>query len=154
MDIAKIKMLTNLMIDNDLTEIMIRDGDQRIVIRRGGAGGPPQFVLPTPIAHSAEHSLPAAHAPAGSADDKAADAGLTMIKAPMVGTFYQAPDPKSPPFVNMGDTVTPETVVCIIVAMKVHNEIKADVSGTIESVEVENEQAVEFGQVMFKVRTG
>ncbi|MCZ6682899.1 MAG: acetyl-CoA carboxylase biotin carboxyl carrier protein [Planctomycetota bacterium] len=155
MDIAKIKTLTKLMVDNDLTEIMIRDGEQRIVLRRGSGSDSeaPQVVMATPVVQPAAHlPAPAAQATPGGSEEE--DAGLSKIKAPLVGTFYMSPDPKSPPFVNVGDTVTPDTVVCIIVAMKVHNEIKAEVSGKIESIEVQNEQAVEFGQVMFRVRTG
>ncbi len=153
MDIAKIKTLTKLMVDNDLTEIMIRDGEQRIVLRRGSGSEAPQVVMATPVVQPAAHlPAPAAHATSGGSEEE--DGGLSKIKAPLVGTFYMSPDPKSPPFVNVGDTVTPDTVVCIIVAMKVHNEIKAEVSGKIESIEVQNEQAVEFGQVMFRVRTG
>ena len=82
----------------------------------------------------------------------AAEAGLDTIESPMVGTYYAASDPESPPFVKPGDKITPDTVVCIIEAMKVFNEIKAEKSGTVVSIEVPNASAVEFGQVLLKIR--
>lgn len=86
--------------------------------------------------------------------EKAADAAdITFIKSPMVGTFYRAPNPDAPPYVNVGDTVQPDTVVCIIEAMKLFNEIVADVQGTIVEVLVQNGTLVEYGQPLFKVRT-
>jgi acetyl-CoA carboxylase biotin carboxyl carrier protein len=78
--------------------------------------------------------------------------GLVPISSPMVGTFYTAPDPESPPFVTVGSSVGPDTVVCIIEAMKVFNEIKAEVTGTIERILIQNEQPVEFGQPLFLIR--
>jgi acetyl-CoA carboxylase biotin carboxyl carrier protein len=80
------------------------------------------------------------------------DAGLVAIKSPMVGTLYIAPDPESPPFVTEGARVSPTSVVCIVEAMKVFNEIKAEVSGTIKKVLVKNEEPVEFGQPLFMVK--
>ena len=80
------------------------------------------------------------------------NAGLVPIASPMVGTFYAAPDPESPPFVNVGASVGPDTAVCLIEAMKVFNEIKAEVSGTIEKIAVKNAEAVEYGQALFYVR--
>ena len=77
-----------------------------------------------------------------------------MIPSPMVGTFYAAPDPESPPYVKVGDHVGPETTVCIVEAMKVFNQIPAEVSGRIEAVLVENGESVEFGQPLFRVNTG
>jgi len=74
------------------------------------------------------------------------------IKSPMVGTFYAAPDPDSPPFVQLGSTVNPSTVVCIVEAMKVFNEIKAELSGTIQKILVKNEEPIEYGQPLFLVR--
>lgn len=154
MDIDEIKTLTDLMVENDLSEIMIRDGDKRIVLRRGGRA---------PVVAAVQAAIPAAHAaaaapapaPAAPAPAPAApvvDTSLTTIKSPMVGTFYTSPDPDSPAFVKVGDRVTPETVVCIIEAMKVFNEIKAEVSGTIQSIEVTSGTPVEFGQVLMRVR--
>ncbi|HKQ47883.1 MAG TPA: acetyl-CoA carboxylase biotin carboxyl carrier protein [Phycisphaerae bacterium] len=149
MDIEEIKTLTDLMVDNDLSEIMIRDGEKRIVLRRGSA----------PVVHSPLHHAPpppmmaaSANPPVVAATSPVADPGLQPIASPMVGTFYAAANPESPPFVKTGDKVSPETVVCIIEAMKVFNEIKAERAGTIESIEVRNGAPVEFGQPLMMVR--
>ncbi len=151
MDLEQIKTLTDLMVDNDLTEVMIRDGDQRIVLRRGSTASPVQVVTSSPpVSGPAPAPLPAAEAP-GPAEAAAAE-DVAVITSPMVGTYYSAADPDSAPFVNIGDTVNPESVVCIIEAMKVFNEIKAEAAGSIVSIEVQNGEAVEFGQVLFKLR--
>ncbi len=153
MDIDEIKTLTDLMVENDLTEIIIRDGEKRILLRRPGPAVepvaapqmtvqpalPPVAVVPPPA--------PAVAGPAPSPDD-----GLDAIASPMVGTFYAASSPDAPPLAKVGDVVSPDTVVCIIEAMKVFNEIKAEMSGTIESIEVQNAAPVEFGQVIMKLR--
>lgn len=157
MDIEEIRTLTNLMVDNDLSEIMIRDGETRILLRRKGAVV--ETVMPlAPSAAPAVLPAPAPpavpHAPAPPEAAAPTDDGLKTIKSPMVGSFYGSPDPESSPFVKIGDRVAPDTVVCIIEAMKVFNEIKAEVSGTIESIVVESGAAVEFGQVLMKVRPG
>ncbi|MCK6457741.1 MAG: acetyl-CoA carboxylase biotin carboxyl carrier protein [Phycisphaerae bacterium] len=153
MDFEQIRKLTDLMVENNLTEVMVRSGDDRIVIRRAVPGAaasipigasPPVVVHPPPAANvPSAVPLPS---PAASTDDS-----LLTIRSPMVGTFYSASDPDSPPFVQVGSRVMPDTVVCIIEAMKVFNEIKAEVSGVIEAVVVNNAQPVEFGQVLFKV---
>lgn len=156
MDIEEIKTLTSLMVDNDLSEIMIRDGEKRILLRRHGANEPvaAPAALPPPVAAAVGAVGPAAAAiPITSATEvPAADDGFEMIKSPMVGTFYSASDPESPAFVKVGDHVSPDSVVAIIEAMKVFNEIKAEITGTIESIAVRNADPVEFGQVLMKVR--
>lgn len=156
MDIEEIKTLTSLMVDNDLSEIMIRDGEKRILLRRHGANepAPAPAALPPPVAAAVPAVGPAAAAsPITSATEvPAADDGFEMIKSPMVGTFYSASDPESPAFVKVGDHVSPDSVVAIIEAMKVFNEIKAEITGTIESIAVRNADPVEFGQVLMKVR--
>lgn len=158
MDLEHIKTLTDLMVANDLSEIMIRDGENRIVLRRGGRTAPQVVMTPAHHVHAQSpiHPPPIAAPPASAPAAPAAteDPGLVAIKSPMVGTVYIAADPESPPFVKIGDRVNPNTIVCIIEAMKVFNEIKADVSGIVESIEVSNAKAVEFGQVLFKVRPG
>lgn len=161
MDIDEIKTLTQLMVDNDLAEIIIRDGDKRIMIRRRGAGieqlpamQPMHgYSMPPMMQTQAATVSTSAPAPASSAAGAtAADSNLLRIASPMVGTFYGSPNPESPPFVRIGDRVNPESVVCIIEAMKVFNEIKAEVSGIIESIEVQNGSPVEFNQVLMRVR--
>ena len=136
------------MVENDLAEIIIRDGDDRIVLRRQSPQLAPPAVAFAPGAPIAPAAVPPPSAPAASA----AEAGLDSIDSPMVGTFYVASDPESPPFVKPGDRVTPDTVVCIIEAMKVFNEIKAEKSGTVVSIEVANAAPVEYGQPLIKIR--
>lgn len=157
MDIEEIKTLTDLMVDNDLSEIMIRDGEKRILLRRHGSNEPAPEVapaaLPQPIAAVPAVAPAAAVSPTtAAAEAPAADDGFEMIKSPMVGTFYTASDPEAPAFVKVGDHVSPDSVIAIIEAMKVFNEIKAEVTGTIESIAVRNADPVEFGQVLMKVR--
>lgn len=158
MDIEEIKTLTNLMIENDLTEIQITDGEKRVVLRRGTVAASAASSLPVgaPAAVTVAASAPAVveQRPAsGGASGPAKAAGGAAIKSPMVGTFYAAADPDSLPFVQVGDQVNPDTVVCIIEAMKVFNEIKAEVAGIIESIEIANGQPVEFGQAIMTVRS-
>jgi acetyl-CoA carboxylase biotin carboxyl carrier protein len=147
-DVRKVRRLVELMKEHDLAEIDLRQGDQRIRLRRGAdpyiATGPaPVVVAPAAaVAASSQTATPAA---------AASDAHLTVIKSPMVGTFYSSPNPESPAFVKVGDHVGPESVVCIIEAMKVFNEIQAETSGQLVAVLVENGQPVEFGQPLFKV---
>ncbi len=159
MDIEEIKTLTSLMVDNDLSEIMIRDGEKRILLRRHSATEPASGVMPAGVPHSVVVAAPAI-APAAPASPivavaaaPTADDGLEMIKSPMVGTFYAASDPEALPFVKVGDHVSPDSVIAVIEAMKVFNEIKAEVTGTIESIAVRNADPVEFGQVLMKVRS-
>ena len=149
MDIKEIKTLTHLMVDNDLSEISIRDGEKRILLRRRGSAV--EQVMPVPVAPPAvappvAAALPPASAPIPEQVD------FPAIESPMVGTFYSAASPDSPPFVKIGDHVHSDTVVCIIEAMKVFNEIKAEMTGTVESIAVENAAPVEFGQVLMRVR--
>jgi acetyl-CoA carboxylase biotin carboxyl carrier protein len=150
-DTKKVRRLVELMEEHDLSEIDLKQGDQRIRLRRGpefaSVGGP--TVSYGPPASSAR---PPAGASGGAPAQPPEDAGLAVIKSPMVGTFYTAANPESPPFVKVGDHVGPETVVCIIEAMKVFNEIPAEVAGQIAAVLVENGAPVEFGQALFKVQ--
>jgi acetyl-CoA carboxylase biotin carboxyl carrier protein len=153
-DIEKIQRLIEMMVENDLVEVSLRSGTEEINLRRPNAAA---AVAMAPVAvrapaDPAPSSAPAAPpAPAGPPKE---DAGLVSIASPMVGTFYVSSSPDSPPFVKVGDRVGPDSVVCILEAMKVFNEIKAETSGTIERILVKNGQAVEFGQPMFQVRPG
>jgi acetyl-CoA carboxylase biotin carboxyl carrier protein len=156
MDIEEIKTLTDLMVENDLSEIMIRDGEKRIVLRRGaGPNSHPTFhPMPSPPVMAVAPAPPRSPTPSSTNAFAPAlvDPGLQPISSPMVGTFYAAANPESPPFVKIGDKVSPETVVCIIEAMKVFNEIKAERAGTIESIDIRNGAPVEFGQPLMMVR--
>ena len=159
-DVRKIRRLIELMNDHDLQEMDLRQGDTRIQLRRAGApviAGTP-VAGPGPLPVPAAPPTPAAPAPATPAPPSTAapedDPNSTIIKSPMVGTFYSAPDPDSDPYVKVGDPIGKETTVCIVEAMKVFNEIQAEVAGTITAVLVENGEPVEFGQPLFKVKTG
>jgi acetyl-CoA carboxylase biotin carboxyl carrier protein len=155
MDVKDIKKIVELVRSNDLVEFELEDGDFRLYLR-GAADAPavtyapqqPQMMMAPPSAAPASASAVAPAAEAAPAD---ADAGLVNIVSPIVGTFYAASSPDSPPFVKVGDSVTEDSVVCIVEAMKVMNEIKADVKGTIRKIVVDNATPVEFGQVLFKV---
>ena len=154
MEVKEIKKLVDLMLKNDLRELEIQDGDRRVVLKRGAGEAVPAITL-SPIQAT---QLPASTAAAESAateapaDKPSEEQEFESIVSPMVGTFYDSPNPESPAYASVGDTVTVETVVCIVEAMKVMNEIKAGVAGTIEKVMVRNGEAVEFGQPMFLVR--
>lgn len=146
MDMKEIKYLIKLMVNNDLTELEIVEGENKIELKRGAGN--------TPVVVAAPAGTPLAAAPAVQAEPPAepVDDGLIDIKSPMVGTFYTAASPDSGNFVEMGSALSAETVVCIVEAMKVMNEIKAECSGTIAEVCVGNVQPVEFGQVLFRVK--
>jgi acetyl-CoA carboxylase biotin carboxyl carrier protein len=152
-DVSTIKALVGLMSRHDLSEIDLREGALRIRLRRGAVQrtSPPEVAtpaaLPPPPAAPTPMLVPSKEA---SPPDRPAKA-LHLIKSPTPGTFYAAADPNAEPFVRVGSRVTPTTVVCIIEAMKIFNEIPADCTGVITEVPVENQQPVEFGQVLFKV---
>ena len=151
MDIEKIRELVGMMEVNDLTEMKIVDGETKIELKRGSTAV--QAAMPAvaaPAAMAPAMSAPAAaSAPAPAAE--VVNENLKEITSPIVGTYYSAPAPDAAQFVKIGDQVTADTVVCIVEAMKVMNEVKAEVSGTIKKILVENAQAVEFGQPMFLV---
>ncbi len=146
MDIEHIKSLIQLMIENDLSRMELREGDVHILLRRGQPVVATTIPTATPVV--------AAPAPSGAAPLGGAPGGAekeTYIRSPMVGTFYASPGPEAAPFVSVGSVVEPETVVCLIEAMKVFNEIKSDISGRITKVLVKNGEAVEFDQPLFAV---
>jgi acetyl-CoA carboxylase biotin carboxyl carrier protein len=148
-DLKQVKDLIELMKENDLVEVEIEAGDSKIHLKRPGADMKMMSYQPMMSMPAA----PAAAAPAAAAPSApAADESLLTIKSPIVGTFYQAPSPDSEPYVKVGSKVDPDTVVCIVEAMKVMNEIKAETGGTVVEVCCKDGQAVEFGQVLFKVR--
>lgn len=153
-DLKTLRSLIKMMVDNDLSELDLRDGDETVAMKRAGHGAPVVMApAHAPVAAPAAAPAPAAGAPAPAASSAPAggDEG-PAVESPMVGTFYTSSDPDSPPFVNVGDTVGPDTVVCIIEAMKVFNEVKAGVSGVVERVLVENAQPVEFGQRLISIK--
>jgi acetyl-CoA carboxylase biotin carboxyl carrier protein len=146
-DLKDIKAIVDLMEKNGLTAFEMEKGGFRIALSKGAVAGPVVSYAPAPVA------APAAPAAAAAPAEAAAPAASGKeIPSPMVGTFYTAPSPESPPFVKAGQKVTPDTVVAIIEAMKVMNEIKAEVSGTITEVAAENGQPVQFGQALFRYK--
>ena len=150
-DVRKIRRLVELMNEHDLSVIDLKQGDQRIRLRRGGEPAPVAMTAPAMPA-VASPAAPSAAAPA-AAPAAPADENVKEITSPMVGTFYTAPNPDSAAFVKVGDHVGPESPVCIVEAMKVFNEIPAEVSGQIVAVLVENGEPVEYGQPLFRVNT-
>lgn len=146
-DAKTIKAFISLMTQHDIYELDLREGPKRIRLSRGGPASAPQFVsMPTSVATPPQSSSPTP-APAATNSDKK----VNTIKSPTPGTFYKSPDPDSPPFVTVGSKVTPESVVCVIEAMKIFNEIHAECSGVISKILVDNAQPVEYGQVLFEV---
>ncbi len=150
-DTTKLKELVKLMVENDLTELDLQDEKETVTLKRGHNGVPVVHQAPAYAAPQAAGPAPAASA-AAPAKTPDPTAGQVMIESPMVGTFYSAPNPDAAPFVKIGQNVTADTVVCLIEAMKVFNEIKAEKSGVIEQIMVKTGQAVEFGQKLFAVR--
>ena len=158
-DIRKLKELIRLMTANELLELDLRDKDEQVTIRRPNTHSAPQIMqapaglaqavtmAPPAVAQSAAPAAPSK--PAAPIDDTA---GLIKIESPMVGTFYESASPDKPPFVSIGASVGPNSVVCLIEAMKIFNEINAGTTGTIEKILVKSGDAVEFGQAIFLVR--
>ena len=147
-DVRTIEYLVRLMTEHDLSEIDLSEGDERIRLRRGSR------LVAAPHAASAPASAPAPHpAPSAAPPATAEKPGkkLLEIKSPTVGTFYAQREPGAPPYVSLGTRVTPTTVVGLIMAMKVNNEIQAECSGTVVEVCVKNEEFVEFNTVLFRV---
>jgi acetyl-CoA carboxylase biotin carboxyl carrier protein len=152
-DIRKLKELVRLMSTNDLVELDLRDKDEQVTIRRPTPTAAPQVIHHAPVmAAPMAAAAPAAPAAAPAAAAKDPDAGLVKIESPMVGTFYASPSPDKPPFIVAGASVGPDTVVCLVEAMKIFNEIKAGCTGTIERVLVKSGDPVEFGQPLFLVK--
>jgi acetyl-CoA carboxylase biotin carboxyl carrier protein len=149
-DLRKIKELIKIMKANDLVEVEIKHGDDKIFLKRSQ---PQQVVNHVPVMRLDTGAVPVSgHLDQSSAPQPTSgDENLKEITSPIVGTFYATPSPDSEPYVEVGTVVNPQTVVCIIEAMKVLNEIKAETSGTIVEVLVTNGQAVEYGQPLFKV---
>lgn len=154
MDLEEIKQIIALMKRNELTEFELEREGGKIRIKRGpnGSAGSDTAVIPVPVQAAPVMIAPPSAAPAPAAAPAPPAADTIEIKSPMVGTFYRAPSPEAAPFVEVGATINEESVVCIIEAMKVMNEIKAEVKGVITEVLVENAKAVEFGQPLFRVR--
>ena len=147
-DVRTVRTLMRLMSAHDVSELDLAEGDEKIRIRRG-----PRLVAgaaPAPVAHP-----PAVPPPVPAADKPAAPAAparkLVEIKSPTVGTFYSSREPGTPAFVTVGSKVSPSTVVCLIEAMKVFNDVQAECAGTIAEICVQNKDFVEYNTVLFRV---
>ena len=153
-DVRTVEYLLKLMTEHGLAEVELRGGDQRIRLRKGAAIPAGFLAAPAPPPYPAPHANsapanPGVHAPAPPPPAPAKN--YLEIKSPMVGTFYSRPKPDKPDYVSIGSTIRPDTVVCLIEAMKLYNDIKAEVSGRIAEVCVKNGDFVEFNQVLFRV---
>ena len=153
MDLKDIKAIIDLMKKNSVTEFELEKQDFKIRLKRGTNGSGPIVAYDDPSpANLAALATAAAPALAPPPPVLAPASNEVEIKSPMIGTFYRAPSPESAAYVEVGTEVGPETVVCIIEAMKVMNEIKAEAKGVITQVMVENAKPVEFGQPLYKIR--
>jgi acetyl-CoA carboxylase biotin carboxyl carrier protein len=151
MDIKEIKRIVELMKANELSEFELEEDNFRIAVKRK-TGGDSQVVFSAPAAPAAPVAAAAPANPGGDAGGAGDEGiGLVEIVSPMVGTFYRSTAPDADPFADVGTSVTSDSIVCIIEAMKVMNEINAEVSGVIRKVLVENATPVEFGQPLFLV---
>jgi len=153
-DLKDIKAIIDLMKKNSISEFELERADFKIKLKRGSNGVPaaiPYEENATTVIGGATASAPAAASPV-LPSTTAGGTGELDIKSPMIGTFYRAPSPESASYVEIGSEVNAETVVCIIEAMKVMNEIKAEVKGVLTQILVENAKPVEFGQPLFKIR--
>jgi len=158
MNQKELKELIEFLIEKDISEFELERGDVKVRIKRGADAHPaaavalPQVVVSAPIA-----AVPATHAslPAVPAESKAApelDDDTHIVHSPIVGTFYESPSPGSPPFVKVGDMVEVGQILCIVEAMKLMNEIEAEVAGELVKKMVNNGQPIEYGQQLFAIR--
>jgi acetyl-CoA carboxylase biotin carboxyl carrier protein len=154
-----VKKLVQLVEKNDVTLIAWQRGSEKVVIRRGGAAAPVAMAAPV-LAHAAPVAAPVAVAPAPAAAPAATKAEVksdkpgAVVSSPFVGTFYRAPSPDSPPFVEVGAKVKKGQTLCIVEAMKLMNEIESEVDGTVAEILVQNATPVEFGEQLFRIVQG
>jgi acetyl-CoA carboxylase biotin carboxyl carrier protein len=159
LDLKQIKQVIELMKRSELTEFAVEEEGFKLRIRREPHGMPvvtATHTQPPPAALPQQAPLPlaAAPVPVAASAPVAEEAGISYVKSPMVGTFYRSPSPDSKPFTELDSKVSENTVVCIIEAMKIMNEIQAEMTGTVVEVLVESGQPVEYGQRLFKIKQG
>lgn len=160
MDIRKVKKLIEMLEESNLTELEIVEGEESVRLSRAGAYAmpqpAPQFVMQAPAGSGQAPSLPVAAAAATAAAEPVAVKDEVpegeMLRSPMVGTFYASASPEADPFVSLGQKVTEGETLCIIEAMKMFNQIEAEVSGTVVAILAETGQPVEFDQPLFVIR--
>lgn len=150
MDVEKIKAIIEALDRTEITRFEYESEDERLILRKDTGKVVTQVVAPSAEAPAAVAAAPAAAAPAAAPAAKEPVSG-TVVTSPFVGTFYRAPSPDAPPFVDLGDTVQKGQTLCIVEAMKLMNEIEAEVSGKIVEIYVENAQPVEFGEPLFRI---
>ena len=149
MYIKEIKDMINLMNENGITELEVEKEGVRIKLKKGASGYEKAIEYVAQGAQPPEPHNKAQSSAGGAAPAKTESSTNVEIKSPMVGTFYRSPSPEAPSYVNVGDSIVPGQVVCIIEAMKLMNEIKSEVKGKIIDIQVDNAEPVEFGQVLF-----
>lgn len=150
MDIRKVKKLIELLEESGIAEIEIHEGEESVRVSRHGSGAQPAVLSTLPVS-----GVP------GGAESATAGAGTTgreelpeghVVRAPMVGLFYESPAPGKPPFVELGQTIRAGDVLCVVEAMKIMNQIEADVGGVLSKILVQNGEPVEYGQPLFVIR--
>ena len=149
MTVDEIRELINLAAETGIAELEVQRGENRVRIRRAAFAAPQEFAVapaPAPLPPSPSE------APKDKGHDQPPDPNLTLVKSPIVGTFYEAASPGAAPFVRVGERVQPGKVLCIIESMKLMNEIEAETSGIVESKLVMNGQPVEYGEALFAIR--
>jgi len=152
MDIRKVKKLIELLDESGIAEIEITEGEESVRISRYAQGIAVPPAIAAPVAAAPVAAAPVAAAPAAAAVTAAeSDEEGSAVVAPMVGTFYSSPSPGSPTFVQVGDRVNEGDTLCIIEAMKMMNQIDAEVSGTVKSIRAQNGEPVEYGQILFVI---
>jgi len=164
LDLKQIKQIIELMKRSELTEFAVEEEGFKLKIRRGpnglpvvsngGKGSNSPFVPQEPGSMPPMPAPAPIHSAGSSPPMPTEEPGITFVKSPMVGTFYRASSPESKPFVDLGSKIEDNTLVCIIEAMKIMNEIQAETKGTVVEIMVENGQPVEYGQRLFKLRQG
>jgi acetyl-CoA carboxylase biotin carboxyl carrier protein len=155
MELDQIKAIVGMMKENDLSEFSMESDGLKIRIKRGPEGFQQTVTVAAPVPApivAAPVVSPVVPVVASAAAPATPPAGIKYITSPMVGTFYRSPSPDAPPYIEVGKTVDEESVVCIIEAMKVMNEIKSEIKGTIVEVLVESAKPVEYGQKLFAVK--
>ena len=160
MNLKDLKELLQILEEREITEFELEEQGLKLRVRKAGGAAPlaapaPSVTTPpprVPVVAAAPAASPSAAAAASLAAPPESDNGLAIVKSPIVGTFYRSPDPNSPAFVNVGDRVRVGQVLCIIEAMKLMNEIEAEVAGEITRVHHENGQPVQFGEPLFAIR--
>jgi acetyl-CoA carboxylase biotin carboxyl carrier protein len=160
LDLKELKEILQILEEKEITEFELEEEGMKLRIRKAGPAasnhaGPPGALSPAILTMPHSAPVPRASAPSALEPPPAApeaEAGLTVVKSPIVGTFYRTPDPNAPPFVNVGDRVRVGQVLCIIEAMKLMNEIEAEVAGEIVRIHHESGQPVQYGEPLFTIR--